>query len=125
MVNGAIGETGGARTLATNGAITLGADNSYSGLTTISSGTLTITGAASDAGSGGIAVGANQLVLNNGATVGSAITLGQRLGQQQRGQRHHRRGRLAAAGRQRHVVQHRHPAWSSMASSAKPAVPAR
>ncbi len=37
IVNGVISETGGARALTTSGAVTLGNDNSYTGLTTVNS----------------------------------------------------------------------------------------
>ncbi len=60
IVNGVISETGGARALTTSGAVTLANNNTYTGDTTVNSGTLTISGAASDAGSGGIAVGSNR-----------------------------------------------------------------
>ncbi len=76
VVNGVISETGGARTLTTSGLVTLGNDNTYTGGTTVNSGTLTISGAGADAGSGGIVVGGNRLVVNSGAMPANAVSLG-------------------------------------------------
>ena len=66
---------GNASLTSTGGSVTLAADNSYSGATTVGSGTLRITGALADAGSGAIALGANTLDISGGASVANAVSV--------------------------------------------------
>ncbi len=76
VVRGLVSETVAGSGLHTSGAVTLAADNSHSGPTTVNSGTLTLDGPGADAGSGAILVGANRLNLVNGASVGGQVRIG-------------------------------------------------
>ena len=61
---------------ATGGTVVLGGANTYTGDTTVSAGTLRISGATATAGSGGsIVLGANTLDIANGASVGNTVTV--------------------------------------------------
>jgi filamentous hemagglutinin family protein len=73
-VAGAISGSGGLE-VAGSGTVVLTGQGSYSGGTTITSGTLKVSGASAAAGSGAIALGANTLDISDGATVANALTL--------------------------------------------------
>ena len=78
-VLGRISETVVGRHLSTSGnTVTLANHNSYTGGTTVLAGTLAIDAASvadADAGSGPLVLGANTLLVNNGAVLGNALAL--------------------------------------------------
>ena len=79
LVDGVIEQAGGSRALVIDAgaaSVTLSSASSYSGGTTVQSGALVLSGAAARPGTGTLAVGNNRLVLNDGALLAQAVTLG-------------------------------------------------